>query len=199
MSDRLTDYLDLCLSGVPDSRYRLRLRQELEEHLADLAEGFLARGCEEGEAALRAMEKLGSAERLQEEYREAWLRQPERWRRDLEKLAFGCFLALLGHLLALLFLEHFGSGGFRFLKVYDNPRWRLLAEGILFAAQTLPCLLWLLLCFRRDRARRTWVTAGLALVWALDKAMLLLLDGDLPLPYSFATLGAALVIGLVFS
>ena len=81
MSDRLTDYLERCLSEVPDSKYRLRLHQELEEHLADLAESFLARGFEEGEAALRAMEKLGSVERLREEYRKSWLRQPERWRR----------------------------------------------------------------------------------------------------------------------
>ena len=53
MSDRLTDYLERCLSEVPDSKYRLRLHQELEEHLADLTESFLARGFEEGvEAAL---------------------------------------------------------------------------------------------------------------------------------------------------
>ncbi len=33
----MTGYLERCLSAVPDSEYRLRLRQELEEHLADLA------------------------------------------------------------------------------------------------------------------------------------------------------------------
>ncbi len=199
MPDKLTEYLELCLAEVPPSDYRQRLWQELDEHFADLTESFLSCGYGETEAFLRAMEKLGRPEQLREQYREAWLRQPERWKRDLEKLAFGCFLALLGHLLALLFLEHFDSGDRRFLKVYGNPRWQLLAEGILFAGQTLPCLIWLLLRFRRSPVRRTWVTAGLALVWALDKAMLLLLDGDLSLPYSFATLGAALVIGLVFS
>ena len=199
MPDKLTEYLELCLCDVPPSGYRLRLRQELEEHLADLSEGFLARGYDETEASLRAMEKLGSPERLREEYRLAWLRQPERFRRDLRRLVLGCLLAMTGHLLALLFLEHFGSGDRRFLKVYGDPRWRFFADGVLFAGQTLPCLIWLLLRCRRDRTRRAWVTAGLVLVWALDKAMLLLLDGDLSLPYSFATLGAALVIGLVFS
>jgi hypothetical protein len=199
MPDGLRAYLERCLALVPESAYRLRLRQELGEHLADLAEGYLARGYDEGEAILRAMEKLGRPEQLREQYREAWLRQPERWRRDLERLLMGCFLALLGHLLALLFLEHFVSGSRRFLKVYGDPRWRFLAEGVLFAGETLPCLIWLLLRFRRDRTRRAWVTAGLVLVWALDKAMLLLTGGDLPLPYFFATLGASLVIGLVFS
>ena len=199
MPDELTDYLESCLSEVPDSKYRLRLHQELEEHLADLAQSFLARGYDEGEAFLRAMEKLGRPEQLREQYREAWLRQPERWRRDLERLLMGCFLALLGHLLALLFLEHFGSGDRRFLKVYGDPRWRFFAEGVLFAGQTLPCLIWLLLRFRRDRTRRAWVTAGLVLVWALDKTMLLLTGVDLPLPYFLATLGASLMIGLVFS
>ena len=199
MPDKLTEYLELCLAEVPPSDYRLRLRQELDEHLTDLTESFLARGYDEGEAFLRAMEKLGSPERLREEYRLAWLRQPERYRRDLRRLALGCLLAMAGHLLALLFLEHFGTGERRILKVYGDPRWRLFAEGVLFAAETLPCLLWLLLRFRRSPVRRTWVTAGLVLVWALDKAMLLLQGGDLPLPWFFATLGASLAIGLVFS
>ena len=69
MSDRLTEYLERCLSEVPDSEYRLRLRKELEEHFADLAEGFIARGYEESEAFLRALEKLGNPEKLREEYR----------------------------------------------------------------------------------------------------------------------------------
>ncbi len=202
MPDRLTDYLERCLSEVPDSKYRLRLHEELEEHLADLAESFLARGFEEGEAALRAMEKMGSVERLREEYRKSWLRQPERWQRDLEKLAFGCFLALLGHLLALLFLEHFDSGGYRFLKVYGDPRWRFFAGAVQFTGETLPCLLWLLLRFHRDRTRRAWVTAGLLLTWGMDKALLLVREGSfrgIPLPWLLGTLGASLVIGLVFS
>ncbi len=205
MPDRLTGYLERCLSAVPESEYRLRLREELEEHLADLQDGFLARGYNEGEAALRAMEKLGSPERLREEYREAWLRQPERWRRDLSRLFMGCFLALLGHLLALLFLDHFGSAADkaiaarRLLHVNGDPRWRLFAGAVQFVGETLPCLIWLLLRFRRDRTRRAWVTAGLVLVWAMDKAMLLLTGGDLALPCFFATLGASLVIGLVFS
>ena len=199
MPDKLTEYLELCLSQVPPGDYRLRLRQELDEHLSDLTEGFLSRGYDETEAALRAMEKMGKPELLREEYRLAWLRQPERFRRVLRRLALGCLLAMAGHLLALLFLEHFDTGARRILKVYGDPRWRLFSEAVLFAGETLPCLLWLLLRFRRSPVRRTWVTAGLVLVWALDKAMLLLRDGALPLPWLFATLGASLVIGLVFS
>ena len=199
MPDQLTEYLELCLAEVPPSDYRLRLNGELEEHLADLTEGFLSRGYDEAEAALRAMEKMGKPELLREEYRLAWLRQPERRRRDLRRLALGCLLAMAGHLLALFFLEHFDADERRILKVYGDPRWRIFAEGVLFVGETLPCLIWLLLRFRRSPVRRTWVTAGLVLVWALDKGMLLLRDGALPLPWFFATLGASLVIGLVFS
>ena len=199
MPDKLTEYLELCLAEVPPSDYRQRLWQELDEYFTDLTEGFLARGYGEEEAFLRAMELLGRPERLREEYRLAWLRQPERFRRDIRRLALGCLLALAGHLLALLFLEHFGTGERRILKVYDNPRWLLFAEGVLFAGETLPCLVWLLLRFRREPDRRTWVTVGMLLVWALDKALLLLRGSELPLPYFFATLGASLVIGLVFS
>ena len=199
MPDQLTEYLELCLSQVPPSGYRMRLRQELDEHLADLTESFLARGYDEGEAFLRAMEKLGSPERLREEYRLAWLRQPERFRRDLRRLALGCLLAMAGHLLALLFLEHFATGEHRILKAYGDPRCRLFSEAVLYVGETLPCLIWLLLRFRREPDRRAWVTAGLLLVWALDTGILLLLGGGIPLPRLFATLGASLVIGLVFS
>ena len=199
MPDKLTEYLELCLCDVPPSGYRLRLRQELEEHLADLSESFLARGYDETEASICAMEKLGRPERLREEYRLAWLHQPERFRRDLRRLALGCLLAMTGHLLALLFLEHIGTGARRILKVYGDPRWRLFSEAVLYVGETLPCSIWLLLRFRREPDRRAWVTAGLLLVWALDKSMLLLLGGGIPFPWLFATLGASLVIGLMFS
>ena len=208
MSDRLTDYLERCLSDVPDSEYRLRLRQELEEHFADLAEGFLARGYEESEAFLRATEKLGSPEKLREEYRAAWRRQPERWKRAMGRLAFGCFLSLLGHMLALIFLEHFGSAAFeafgarRVLPLAGDPRWLLFSETVLFAGRTLPCFLWLLLRFRRSPERRAWVTTGLLLTWVLDKALLLLQDGsfrETPITYLLGTLAGVLLLGLVFS
>ena len=205
MPDGVKAYLERCLAAVPESAYRLRLRQELGEHLADLTEGYPARGYDEGEARLRAMEKLGNPEKLREEFRDAWRRQPERWRRDLGRLALGCFLAMAGQLLALLFLDRFGSAaagavaGRRIPKLYGDPRWRLFSQAVLFAGETLPCLLWLMLRFRRRPDRRAWVTAGLVLSWALDKAVLLLQDGSLPLSWLFATLGASLVIGLVFS
>ncbi|MBR6377238.1 MAG: hypothetical protein IKS05_05695 [Oscillospiraceae bacterium] len=208
MSDGLTEYLERCLSEVPDSKYRLRLQKELEEHYADLAEGFLARGYEESEAFLRALEKLGNPEKLREEYREAWRRQPERWKKAMGRLAFGCFLALLGHMLALIFLEHFGSaaveaiGAHRVFPLAGDPRWRLFSEAVLFAGRTLPCLLWLLLCFRRSPERRAWVTTGLLLTWVLDKALLLLQDGsfrETPVSYLLGTLAGVLLLGLVFS
>ena len=207
MPERLRAYLDRCLSDVPPSRYRQRLGQELEEHLADLREGLLARGYDEGEAELRAMEKLGSPERLREEYRAAWRRQPERWRRDLGRLAVGCCLALAGRLLTGVFLEAYAAGGDaaasrRFLRLTGDPRWSLLAGSLRFAGQTLPCLSWLLLRFRREPARRAWVTAGLLLAWGLDVVFLLLDAGNRGFPSLsrlLGTLGAALVLGLVFS
>lgn len=208
MSDRLTEYLERCLSEVPDSEYRLRLRRELEEHFADLAEGFLARGYEESEAVLRAIEKLGSPEKLREEYREAWRRQPERWKCAMGRLAFGCFLSLLGHMLALIILKHFGSAAFEAisarlaLPLAGDPRWQLFSEAVLFAGRTLPCFLWLLLRFRRSPDRRAWVTTGLLLTWVLDKALLLLQEGsfrETPVSYLLGTLAGVLLLGLVFS
>ena len=208
MPDGVKAYLERCHAFVPESAYRLRLRQELGEHLADLAEGYLARGYDEGEACRRAMEKLGSPEKLREEYRDAWRRQPERWRRNMGRLAFGCFLALLGHLLALLFLEQFGSAALEALSAgpllakAGDPRWRVFSEAVLFAGRTLPCFLWLLLRFRRSSERRGWVTTGLLLTWALDKALLLLQDGsfrETPLSYLLGTLAGVLLLGLVFS
>lgn len=203
MPDRLRDYLESCLSLVPESKYRLRLREELEAHLGDLTESFLAGGYEAAEAEALAMEKLGSPEKLREEYRAAWRRQPERWRRDLGRLALGCGLALAGHLAALAFLEKLGSGGAaarRFVRSYGDPRWRLLSGAVLFAGETLPPLGWLALRFRRDPARRAWVTAGLLLVWALGSGWRLLSRSPaVDWPRLCGTLAAAVLLGLVFS
>ena len=208
MPDRLKEYLDACLVRVPESRYRERLRQELSEHYEDLAEGFLARGYEESEAGLRAMEKLGSPEKLREELGDAWSRQPERLRRDLGRLVLGCSLAGAGTVLSYALLGYLGSaqeGAVQFrrsLGVYGDPRWRLFAQAVLFAGQTLPCFVWLRLRFHRSPRRRAWVTAGLALAWVLGKALLLLDAGNRgfpSLPSLLGTLGAVLAIGLVFS
>ncbi len=176
MPDRLREYLALCLEGVPPGKYRDRLNEELEAHLLDLTDAFLACGYGPEEAGLRAMEKLGSPERLREEYREAWSRQPERLLRDLGKLVLGCCLAGAGTVLSYALLWYLGyaregAGQFRrSLGVYGDPRWRLFAQAVLFAGQTLPCFVWLRLRFHRSPRRRAWVTAGLALTWALGKA-----------------------------
>jgi hypothetical protein len=208
MPDRLKEYLDACLVRVPESRYRERLRQELSEHYEDLAEGFLARGYEESEAGLRAMEKLGSPEKLREELGDAWSRQPERLRRDLGRLVLGCCLAGAGTVLSYALLGYLGSAQEEAVKLrrslgaYGDPRWRLFAQSVLFAGQTLPCFVWLRLRFHRSPRRRAWVTAGLALAWVLGKALLLLDAGNRgfpSLPSLLGTLGAVLAIGLVFS
>ena len=205
MPDGVTDYLAQCLAGVPESKYRTRLALELEAHLTDLAESFLARGFDQAEAARLAMEKLGRPERLREEYAAAWLRQPECFRRDLRRLLLCLLLAPAGHLLASIFLEWFGSyDAFavrRDLRLIGSPAWSLLARSVRFVSGALPCLLWLLLRFRRSPTRRAWVTAGLLLAWGLDMAFLLLDAGmrGLPSPlYVLGTLGASLLIGLVF-
>jgi len=205
MPDGLTDYLARCLAGVPESRYRARLALELEAHLTDLAESFLARGFDERAAQARAMEMLGSPERLREEYAAAWLRQPECFRRDLRRLLLCLLLAPLGRLAASVFLEWFGSSGAfpirQSLGLSGTPAWRLVSRSVLFAARALPCLVWLLLRFRRSPTRRAWVTAGLLLVWGLDMALLMLDAGNRGLPsplYALGTLGASLLIGLIF-
>ena len=206
MPDRLRDCLEDCLSRVPESKYRLRLREELEAHLGDLLESYLASGCGPEEAEALAVKALGAPDRLREEYRRSWLRQPERFRRDARRLLMGCFLALLGHLAAMGFLGWFGSAAGeasavrRALGLWGSPRWRLFAEALLFAGEMLPPLTWLLLRFRREESRRAWVTAGLTLVWAMDKALLILRDWGIrgiSLPYLLGTLGAALVLGLM--
>ena len=205
MPDGVTDYLARCLAGVPESKYRTRLALELEGHLADLAESFLARGFAREEADRLAREKLGDPELLREEYAAAWLRQPECRRRDLGRLLLCLLLAPAGQWAASLFLEWFGSADAfpirRSLGWSGSPAWSLFARSFLFSARALPCLVWLLWRFRRSPSRRGWVTAGLMLAWGLDMALLLLDAGmrGLPSPlYVLGTLGASLMIGLVF-
>ena len=185
MPDKLTEYLELCLAEVPSSDYRRRLDAELGEHLADLADGFLAMGYGEEEARSRAMEKLGQPEALREEFRLAWLRQPERRRRDLLHIVNGCFLAGLGCFLALGVLTSLGFTydqvfpGRRCFPILGNPRWRLVFGLVLFAGETLPNLGYLLFSFRRSPRRHSCVTLGLLLAWGLEKAVILLLSAGI--------------------
>ena len=83
------------------------------------------------------------------------------------------------------------------LEVSEVIKSRFGETKLFTTGETLPPLAWLLLRFRRDPARRVWVTAGLALTWGLDKALLILRDGGLrgvPLPWLLGTLGAALAL-----
>ena len=93
-------YLSLCLSGIPKSAYRNRLRSELLDHLGLLESDLEQSGYVPEEARAEALRQMGDAEALNARYRAEWLRQPER-RRYLVGYAIG---AALGVFLLLVVL-----------------------------------------------------------------------------------------------
>ena len=91
--DWAEDYLRACMSGIPKSKYRARLRGELEEHLAMLVSDLEATGRGPEEAQREAMRQMGDSGALNETYRAEWMRQPER-RRYLVGYTIGAALGV---------------------------------------------------------------------------------------------------------
>ena len=191
--DWAEDYLSQCLSGIPKSKYRERLRGELEEHLA-LLEGDLKKRCDSSEEAHSdALRQMGDAKELNAGYWAEWLRQPERRRWDLSRMLCGCLLA--GFLsfpasTVLGVLWNMFDGPLR-----SAPIW--IAGVALYLSAAVPDALFLRAAFRGRTDCRARMICGLLLMWCVGTAVMLLGIGVLygqvfPLPaYSGRLTGTA--------
>ena len=191
--DWAEDYLSQCLSGIPKSKYRARLRSELEEHLAQLEDDLQAAGRGPEEAQSEALRQMGDAETLNEDYRAEWFQQPERRRWDLTRELYGCLLAGFLSFLAstvLGVLWNIFDGPLR-----SAPIW--ISGVALYLSAAIPDVLFLRAAFRERTDRRKRMICGLLLMWCVGSGVMLLGIGTLygqvfPLPaYSGRLTGTA--------
>ena len=169
--DWAEDYLSQCLSGIPKSKYRERLRGELEEHLA-LLEGDLKKRCDSSEEAHSdALRQMGDAKTLNADYRAAWLRQSERRRWDLTRMLYGCLQAGMSVMVVFPFFAEFWSKWDMPLR--HPPEW--IYGAVMFLIAALPNAVFLRLAFRGRSDRRRLLIGGLLLTWLLGHGLMLLL------------------------
>ena len=57
--NRTNEFLERCLTGIPESRFAHRLRKELRSHLADLEADLTAAGYAPEEARAEAVRRMG--------------------------------------------------------------------------------------------------------------------------------------------
>ena len=185
--DWAEDYLSACLSGIPKSAYRNRLKSELADHLALLAGDLKTVGHPAEEARKEALRQMGDAAALNEGYWSEWLRQPERQRWDLSRFLFGCLIAGMGFLIGAALLL-FGDtmlglidtiAGYRLHGAPPLSFLRHLSGAVLWAAAFIPNALFLRKAFRRRTRRAALISGGLLLSWGVGKgtAVLYLLAG----------------------
>ena len=99
--DWAKDYIRRCLTGIPKSEYRNRLRSELTDHLKLLVGDLEATGRTTEEARTDALRQMGDAKELNAGCWAEWLRQPERVRWDISRFVLGILLAGAGFLCAV--------------------------------------------------------------------------------------------------
>ena len=169
--DWTEDYLSQCLYGIPKSKYRARLRGELEEHLALLERDLETVGYAPEDARRKALEQMGDAESLNEGYRAEWFRQPERRRWDLTRELYGCLLAGLS---VVVLFPLFGM----LWNMWDTPlrhppEW--IFGAVLFLCAALPNALFLRYVFRGRKDQRRKLELGLSTTWLLGHGLIWLL------------------------
>ena len=175
--DWAENYLSRCLSGIPKSEYRKRLRGELTEHLALLESDLETSGRPPEEAQAEALRQMGDAKALNDGYWAEWLRQPERRRWDLSRYALGVLLAgvgFLGGAALLLFFDVMLALFQTLLSVKPGPTpfWTFLHHmggAVLYAAAFVPNAILLRKAFRRRTRRAAMVSGGLLLSWIVGK------------------------------
>ena len=169
--DWTEDYIGRCLSGIPKSKYRERLRGELSEHLALLESDLEAAAYAPEEARTEALRQMGDAEALNEGYRAEWFRQPERRRWDLTRELYGCLLA------GLSVMVSFPLFGMLWDKWDTPPRhppaW--LFGAVLFLCAALPNAFFLRYVHRGRKDCRGKLEAGLCTTWLLGHGLIWLL------------------------
>ena len=169
--DWAEDYLSQCLSGIPRSKYRARLRGELAEHLALLVSDLEAAGRAPAEARSEALRQMGDAEALNEGYRAEWFRQPERRRWDISRMLYGCLQA--GMSLMVIFPFFLALWSEWDMPLRHPPEWLFGIVTFLIAA--VPNAEFLHAAFRGRPDRRRLLICGLLLTWLLGHGLMLLL------------------------
>ncbi len=173
-----SDFLEQCLSGIPEGRYTRRLRKELEGHLAALEADLTAAGHAPEEARAEAVRRMGDPDRLREEYLAAWRSSlPAQWEYRLKTWVWNYFVVMFGAQLFVMLLMGWASMAADWFSGYGNPLGRLLGETVFFS-YTLPLAAALLAgaCYLREKFKitrhPTWqIGVGLALYWASDAAL----------------------------
>ncbi len=176
--DWAENYIGRCLSGVPKSEYRNRLRFELEDHLTLLESDLKAVGYAPEEAQSEALRQMGEAKELNAGYWAEWLRQPERVRWDISRFVLGVLLAGAGFLCGAALLL-FGDTMLALVHtmthavLYPTPPFLTflhhLGGAVLYAAAFVPNAILLRKAFRRRRKRAVMVSGGLLLSWIVGK------------------------------
>jgi len=169
--DWAEEYLSECLAGIPKSKYRARLRGELEEHLALLERDLETVGYAPEDARREALEQMGDAESLNEGYRAEWFRQPERRRWDLTRELYGCLLAGLS---VVVLFPLFGMLWNRWdTPLRHPPTW--VFGAVVFLCAALPNAFFLRYVFRGRKDCRIQLESGLCTTWLLGHGLMWLL------------------------
>ena len=173
------DFLERCLSGLPEGRYERRLRKELEDHLAALEADLTAAGYAPEEAQAEAVRRMGDPDRMNGEYLAAWQNSlPGQWEYRLKTWVWNYFVVMFGAQLFVMLVIGWAYTIASWFPGYDqNPLIRLI-EGTVFFRYTLPIAAALLAgaCYLRENFKitrhPTWqIGVGLALYWASDAAL----------------------------
>ncbi len=179
MLNRTNDFLERCLSNIPEGRYVRRLRKELEGHLAALEADLTAAGYPPEEARAEAVRRMGDPAALNRDYLAAWQNSlPAQWEYRLKTWVWNYFVVMFGaQLFVMLAMGWACMIADWFLGYNQNPLARLMEESV-FVRYTLPLAAALLAgaCYLREKFKitrhPTWqVGAGLTLYWASDAAL----------------------------
>ena len=169
--DWAEEFLTDCLSGIPQSKYRARLHNELEEHIKLLVNDLETAERTPEEAQAEALRQMGDADELNAGYRAAWLRQPERLRWDLSRMLFGCLQAGISTMVIFPFFAELWSKWD--MPLHHPPEW--LFGVVMFLIAALPNAVFLHVAFRGRADRRRLLICGLLLTWLLGHGLMLLL------------------------
>lgn len=190
MMDWANDFLERCLSGIPEGKYERRLQKELEGHLAALETDLTAAGYAPEEARAEAVRRMGDPAALNRDYLAQWLRRPERLGYDFLTCFRGSLWAGVWYVGAFLLLGLIGfaydRGDIPFPMLSSNPSWRIIAGIVMFLCAYLADAAFLRRTFRGRKRKRLLITLGLLLAWVCEKGVIMLIStllyGFLPLP-----------------
>lgn len=185
-----SDFLEQCLSGIPEGRYTRRLRKELESHLAALEADLTAAGYPPEEARAEAVRRMGDPAALNREYLAQWRRSLEGRLYGLGRGAGDILICLAGSAVSWLCgvaLTLAMSAANDSTVVSSTARAARCLIMVYLVAYLVDAV-FLRAAFRGRPGKRLRVTAGLLLTWAVEKIY----------EFSMFQIPAALLPGVLF-